>query len=105
MTLFDEGLYRASSGKTSGVFKVDSDPIPLESRAVKPQNYPASGHVEGQAALIMRERGANSGILEIDNPNGICPRCVQQVPTLLPEGAELDVLTPLGTVPKNFWEQ
>jgi hypothetical protein len=105
LPLFDESSYRVAakggSQPTAGVLELDGETIPLVSRAADPANYPASGHVEGQAALIMRERSATSGILEIDNPNGICGRCVSQVPTLLPEGAELNVRTPLGTVPRG----
>jgi hypothetical protein len=75
--------------------------IPLVSAEPLMENYIASGHVEGQAALIMRERGTTSGVLNIDNLNGICGYCVSGVPTLLPEGAVLEVHTPLGTVPKG----
>jgi hypothetical protein len=64
-------------------------------------NYAASGHVEGQAALIMRQQGVSRAELFIDNPNGICGYCSAQVPTLLSEGAELIVRTPLGTVPPS----
>jgi len=47
---------------------------------------------------------ATSGTLFIDNPNGICGYCTSQVPTLLPQGAVLDVRTPLGTVtPSARW--
>jgi hypothetical protein len=37
-------------------------------------NYAASGHVEGQAAAIMREQRVTHAELIIDNPNGICGR-------------------------------
>jgi hypothetical protein len=60
-------------------------------------NYAASGHVEGQAALIMRERGVSNARLLMDNPNGICGYCTSHVPTLLPEGAQLfDQSVPSG---------
>jgi len=102
LPLFNEDPYRAvNDGKTRGILEIDGEQIPLTSREPSLKNYPASGHVEGQAALIMRERGATSATLSIDNPNGICGRCVSQVPTLLPEGAELQVQTPLGTVPRG----
>jgi hypothetical protein len=45
--------------------------------------------------------GVTHARLIIDNPNGICGRCVSQVPTLLPEGVTLEVTTPLGTAPKT----
>jgi hypothetical protein len=49
----------------------------------------------------MRQQGASNAELLIDNPNGICGYCIAQVPSLLPEGAELTVRTPLGTVPPS----
>ena len=101
-SLFDEDPYRTGTdGKTRGTLNIDGEKIQLTSREPVLENYNASGHVEGQAALIMRERGAASATLEIDNPNGICGYCTSQVPTLLPEGATLDVQTPLGTVPRG----
>ncbi|MFF3412596.1 RHS repeat-associated core domain-containing protein [Streptomyces sp. NPDC002742] len=91
-------------GKTAGVLEIDGALFPLVSGKSSLPNYAASGHVEGQAALIMRAMGAKSGRLLIDNPNGICGYCTSQVPTLLPEGAVLDVRTPLGTVtPSGRW--
>jgi hypothetical protein len=102
LPLFDDGPYRVGSdGRTRGVLELDGENIPLVSKEPSLGNYSASGHAEGQAALIMRERGAASGILSIDNPNGICALCRAQLPTLLPEGAVLDVRTPLGTVPRD----
>ncbi|MGW2520819.1 DddA-like double-stranded DNA deaminase toxin [Streptomyces sp. NPDC001617] len=91
-------------GKTAGVLEIDGTLIPLVSGKSALPNYAASGHVEGQAALIMRDLGASSGRLIIDNPNGICGYCTSQVPTLLPKGATLDVGTPAGTVtPSGRW--
>ncbi|MFY1623855.1 RHS repeat-associated core domain-containing protein [Micromonospora sp. WMMD735] len=88
--------------KTAGVLDLgNGELIPLVSGTSSLRNYSASGHVEGQAALIMRERGATRGTLLIDNPNGVCGYCNSQVPTLLPEGAVLDVRTPLGSVPPS----
>ncbi len=103
LSLFDEEPYRstANDGKTRGILEIDGEEIPLTSHGPDPENYIASGHVEGQAALIMREREAASATLWIDNPNGICSYCTAQVPTLLPEGASLDVQAPLGTVPRD----
>ncbi|MGW5134182.1 RHS repeat-associated core domain-containing protein [Streptomyces sp. NPDC004135] len=91
-------------GKTAGVLELDGELIPLISGKSSLPNYAASGHVEGQAALIMRDRGASSGRLLIDNPSGICGYCKSQVATLLPEKATLEVGTPLGTVtPSSRW--
>jgi hypothetical protein len=44
-------------GKTAGVLELDGALIPLVSGKSALPNYAASGHVEGQAALIMRELG------------------------------------------------
>ena len=86
-------------GKTAGVLNIDGELTSLVSGKSTLGNYAASGHVEGQAALIMREQGVSSAELLMDNPNGICGYCTSQLPTLLPEGAQLTVRTPLGTVP------
>jgi len=93
-------------GKTAGVLNIDGDLTPLVSGKSSLGNYAASGHVEGQAALIMREQimreqGVSRAELLMDNPNGICGYCTSQVPTLLSSGAELTVRTPLGTVPPS----
>ena len=88
-------------GKTAGVLDIGGELTPLVSGKSPLGNYAASGHVEGQAALIMRERGVSTAELLIDNANGICGYCTSQVPTLLPEGAQLSVRTPLGTVPPS----
>ncbi|MGW0998323.1 RHS repeat-associated core domain-containing protein [Streptomyces sp. NPDC002523] len=91
-------------GKTAGVLEIDGTLWPLVSGKSSLPNYAASGHVEGQAALIMKELDASSGRLLIDNPNGICGYCKSQVATLLPENAVLEVRTPLGTVtPSSRW--
>lgn len=91
----------SEEGRTAGVLDLDGELIPLVSGKSLLPNYAASGHVEGQAALIMRERGATIGRLLIDNPNGICGYCTSQVATLLPKDAVLEVATPLGTVPPS----
>lgn len=105
LPLFDESPYRVSSkgsgAQTTGILEIDGESIPLVSQEPIMENYVASGHVEGQAALIMRARGATSGTLRIDNLNRICGYCTSQVPTLLPDGAVLDVWAPLGTVPRG----
>jgi Double-stranded DNA deaminase toxin A len=103
LSLFDQEPYRATAynGKTLGTLKIDGEEIPLASRGANPKNYIASGHVKGQAALIIRARGVTSGILKINNPNGICNWCTTQLPTLLEDGSTLDVQTPLGTVPRD----
>jgi len=102
-SLFDGKPYRAPwfDGHTRGILEINDEEIELNSRGPNPRNYIASGHVEGQAALMMRAQGITSGVLRIDNPSGICNYCVTQVPTLLEGGSILEVQTPLGTVPRD----
>ncbi|MBR7833490.1 hypothetical protein KDL01_09450 [Actinospica durhamensis] len=91
-------------GKTAGVLDLNGELTSLVSGKGELPNYAASGHVEGQAAMMMRAEKATSATLYIDNPNGICGYCRSQIATLLPEGATLEVVTPLGTVePTARW--
>ena len=96
-------LVHNSNCPTTGILEIGDERIPLVSGSPRLPNYQASGHVEGQAALIMRERGITNAVLHIDNPNGICLYCTRQVRTLLPERSALDVGAPLGTVIPNKW--
>jgi RHS repeat-associated protein len=79
--------------------------VPLRSGNPNPTyaNYPAAGHVEGQAAIWIRENGSTGGVVYHNNPRGTCGFCNAQVPTLLPEGASLRVVAPEGTVPPPGW--
>ena len=58
------------------------------------RHYVAAGHVEGKAAIQIRLAGSTGGTMHHNNPNGTCPYCLHQVPTLLPEGATLTVIPP-----------
>jgi hypothetical protein len=75
--------------------------IPLQSGNPSPTyaNYAAASHVEGKAALAIRESGSSGGVVYHNNPSGTCGFCNSQVPTLLPEGVQLRVVPPAGTVP------
>jgi hypothetical protein len=66
-------------------------------------NYPAASHVEGKAAIWIRENGSTGGIVYHNNPRGTCGFCNSQIATLLPEGATLQVVPPKGTVPPPGW--
>lgn len=57
-------------------------------------NYVAAGHVEGKAAIQIRQMGSTGGTIHHNNPNGICVYCHHTVPTLLPVGATLTVVPP-----------
>jgi hypothetical protein len=81
----------------------EGEVISLQSGNASPTyaNYPAALHVEGKAAIAIRESGSSGGVVYHNNPNGTCGFCNSQVPTLLPEGAELTVIPPAGTVPSS----
>jgi hypothetical protein len=66
-------------------------------------NYPAATHVEGKAAIWIRENGSTGGIVYHNNTQGTCPFCHAQLPTLLPEGVTLLVVGPEGLVPRPGW--
>jgi RHS repeat-associated protein len=81
----------------------EGEVVPLQSGSASPTyaNYPAASHVEGKAAIVIRESSSSGGVVYHNNPNGTCSFCNSQVPTLLPEGAELRVVPPAGTVPPS----
>jgi hypothetical protein len=60
--------------------------------------YGAAGHVEGQAAIIIRETGSSGGIVYHNHPNGTCPTCRSHVATLLQEGTSLLSVPPRNAV-------
>lgn len=64
------------------------------------KNYPPSKHVEGKAAIWIRENGSSGGVVFHNNAGGTCGLCDAQLERLLPETAQLDVVTPIGAVPK-----
>ena len=79
--------------------------MPLESAGANPSysNYQAAGHVEGKAALEIRQTGSSGGTVYHNNPNGTCGFCNGQIETLLPEGAQLQVVPPANAVANNPW--
>jgi hypothetical protein len=66
-------------------------------------NYSAAYHVEGKAAVWIRQNGSSGGVLYHNNADGICGRCNAQIERLLPEGAQLRVVSPEDAIPKNAW--
>jgi hypothetical protein len=79
--------------QTQGIlYTNEGDIVPLQSGAVYPQysNYVSATHVEGQAAIYIRQNGSSGG-----------PYCDNMLETLLPEGATLTVIPPANAVPKN----
>jgi RHS repeat-associated protein len=65
------------------------------------QNYESSAHVEGQAAIAIRQAGSTGGVVYHNNPNGTCGYCSGHVPTLLPPGAQMIVVPPQGARANN----
>ena len=67
-------------------------------------NYPNARHVEGQAAITIRETDSTGGTVYHNNPNGTCNYCHNMTSTLLPEGATLEVVPPANAVaPTPRW--
>ncbi|MCX5544795.1 DUF6531 domain-containing protein [Paraburkholderia sp. CNPSo 3076] len=67
-------------------------------------NYDSSGHVEGNAALIMRDEGITEAVVIHNHPYGTCHYCYGQVETLLPKNAKLRVIPPENAIaPTKYW--
>ncbi len=66
-------------------------------------NYkaPAAAHVEGKAAIWIRENGSSGGTVYHNNTDGTCGYCNSQVKSLLPKGVELKIVPPADAVAKN----
>lgn len=84
----------------------DGEQISFSSGNSSSPSYPqykaqSASHVEGKAALYMRENGISEATVYHNNPNGICGFCDRQVPALLPEGAKLTVVPPSNSVANN----
>lgn len=63
------------------------------------KNYSSSGHVENQAAIIIRMLKSKGGTLWHNHPKGQCNYCNSQTKYFLPEGSTLDVI-PLDGIEK-----
>jgi RHS repeat-associated protein len=80
--------------------------VPLKSGGADPRfaNYVAASHVEGKAAVVIRETGSTGGTVWHNNPGGQCNYCNNMVETLLPENVKLTTVPPEGAVaPNRFW--
>jgi hypothetical protein len=92
------------AGRTLGVlFTKEGIMQKLKSGAPDPRyaKYPAAKHVEGKAAIFMRDIGSSGGIVYHNNTDGTCGSCRSNLPTLLPKGATLFVVPPRNPIPKN----
>ncbi len=84
----------------------DGKQIPFSSGNANPnyKNYIPASHVEGKAAIYMRENNIKKGTVYHNNTDGTCPYCDKMLPTLLEEGSVLEVVPPKGSVaPKPSW--
>lgn len=61
-------------------------------------NYIPASHVEGKAAIWIREHGSTGGVLYHNNTGGICGFCDSQIETLLPKDAKLPIIPPADAV-------
>ncbi|MBI3272892.1 MAG: hypothetical protein HYZ53_28145 [Planctomycetes bacterium] len=96
---------KAPNGPTTGLLSTDQGEVGLVSGREGPAQAMPRGspgfdaytrtHVEGHAAALMRQTGATSGFLDINNPE-ICPNCARNLPAMLAEGSALTVRTPSG---------
>jgi RHS repeat-associated protein len=76
--------------------------VPLQSGNQDPRfSNVAAGHVEGKAAIVIRDTNSTGGVVMHNNPEGTCPYCRGGVATLLPEGKQLLVIPPDESVPKS----
>jgi hypothetical protein len=60
-----------------GFVSAEGKTIPLQSGGRNPaySNYPAAGHVEGKAAIEIRNSGSSGGTVYHNNPGGTCGYC------------------------------
>ena len=78
----------------------EGDVVPLRSGVRSPlfRDYPSAGHVEGKAAIWIREHNSSGGVVFHNNTDGTCGFCNRQIETLLPNGAILYGVPPLNAV-------
>jgi hypothetical protein len=77
----------------------EGDVVPFQAgRPRKFWNYPSAKHVEGKAAVWIRENDSSGGVVFHNNMGGTCGFCNIQLKRLLPHNGELDVVPPPGAV-------
>lgn len=81
----------------------EGDVVPLRSPGADPlfNNYPAATHVEGKAAIWIRNHGSSGGVLYHNNTGGTCGFCDSQLERLLPKNSELHVIPPVDAFAKK----
>jgi SCP1.201-like deaminase len=83
-----EGDYYLISGKNGPASKMGGKGSGFD-------NYTKT-HVEGHAAALMHQLGIMEARVYVNNPR-ICTPCTNLLPRMLPPGAKLEVVTPLGS--------
>lgn len=97
------GTLPGFNGKvTQGVLVTQNGSV-VELTSGGPSQYSnvSATHVEGKAAVYMRENGITEGTVYHNNTNGTCGYCNSGLPVLLPEGSTLTVVPPVDAVPNN----
>jgi hypothetical protein len=100
------GLPKFDGTTTYGVLiSNEGEIVPLQSSDRNPRysNYPPAGHVEGKAAIWIREHGSTGGVVYHNNTDGTCGRCNSQLERLLPEDVRVWIVPPAEAVAKNRW--
>jgi hypothetical protein len=99
-------LYDPAQGVVTGILLTDEGQVVRfvnGNTAPTFANYASAGHVEGKAAIYIGTNNSTGGILFQNHTNGICGYCNSFTPTLLPQGATLDIVPPIGATPKAGW--
>src|SRR5947209_1907618 len=78
----------------------EGDIVPLQSGGADPRyrNYRSAGHVEGKAAIWIRDNGSSGGVVYHNNTDGTCGYCNSQIGRLLPHKKQLLVMPPADAV-------
>jgi hypothetical protein len=81
----------------------EGDVVPLQSADASPlySNYVPASHVEGKAAIWIREHGSTGGVVYHNNTDGTCGWCNSQLKRLLLQKARLFVIPPADAVAKR----
>jgi hypothetical protein len=84
----------------------EGDVVPLKDGGTSTfySNYTPAGHVEGKAAIWIREHNSTGGVVYHNNTDGTCGFCNSMLTTLLPYKTPLRVVPPSNAVAKDAWD-
>ncbi len=101
--------YLVKMPSTWGLFVSDQGEIFfLTSGGADPKySWPAAGHVEGKAAIYMRENAIKYGAIFHNHPKGTCNICRTNIPNMLLSGSRLRVIPMAwdGTSRKHWYHK